>query len=49
MEEKKPAQRQELEHARSRVKVVAEMPQDKELQSKLEEMKKNDGYPHSCG
>lgn len=31
------------------VKVVAEMPNDDEMREGLEEQKKNDGYPDSCG
>ncbi|CAH0118971.1 MULTISPECIES: hypothetical protein [unclassified Paenibacillus] len=32
-----------------KVKVVAEMPEDEEMREQLEEFKKNDGYPGSCG
>jgi hypothetical protein len=31
------------------VKVVAEMAGDEQMREKLDEMKKNDGYPESCG
>lgn len=31
------------------VKVVAEMPDDKEMRDSLQEIKANDGYPDSCG
>jgi hypothetical protein len=31
------------------VKIVAEMPGDKEMRENLQEMKENDGYPDSCG
>jgi len=31
------------------VKLVAEMPGDREMQEHLQEMKENDGYPGSCG
>ncbi|WP_274651801.1 hypothetical protein [Paenibacillus humicola] len=30
-------------------KVVAEMPQDDDMRSELEDMKAHDGYPGSCG
>jgi len=30
------------------VKVVAEMPGDKEMRDRLQEMKENDGYTDSC-
>jgi hypothetical protein len=33
----------------TKVKMVAERPEDEEIQANLEEMKKNDGYPGSCG
>jgi hypothetical protein len=32
-----------------KVKIVAEMPQDDEMQKKLKEWKENDGFPGSCG
>lgn len=32
-----------------KVKIVAELPGDKEMQDKLQDMKENDGYPGSCG
>jgi hypothetical protein len=32
-----------------KVKIVAEMPGDREMQDNLQEMKENDGYPGSCG
>jgi hypothetical protein len=32
-----------------RVKIVAEMPEDKEMRDNLEELQENDGYPGSCG
>ncbi|WP_179223786.1 hypothetical protein [Paenibacillus tyrfis] len=32
-----------------KVKLVAEMPGDEEMREHLEEMKRNDGYPGSCG
>jgi hypothetical protein len=31
------------------VKIVAEMPGDREMQDELQELKENDGYPGSCG
>jgi hypothetical protein len=31
------------------VKIVAEMPDDKEMRENLQEMKENDGYSDSCG
>jgi hypothetical protein len=49
MQEKKPEHRQQTFRTQQRVKVVAVMPQDQELESRLEEMKKNDGHPQSCG
>ncbi|HUC92132.1 MAG TPA: hypothetical protein VMS09_08905 [Paenibacillus sp.] len=30
-------------------KVVAEMPDDNEMRSNLQQQKENDGYPGSCG
>jgi hypothetical protein len=32
-----------------RVKIVAELPQDDEIQKNLEETIQNDGFPGSCG
>jgi hypothetical protein len=32
-----------------RVKIVAEMPQDDEIQKNLKQQKENDGFPGSCG
>ncbi|WP_193394434.1 hypothetical protein [Paenibacillus sp. A3] len=37
------------EPASGKVKLVAEMPGDEEMREHLEEMKRNDGYPGSCG
>ncbi|WJH34153.1 hypothetical protein MJA45_16445 [Paenibacillus aurantius] len=47
--DQKPDKRPQAPHAPAEVKLVAEMPEDKEIQENLEEMKKNDGYPGSCG
>ncbi len=32
-----------------KVKLVAELPGDEEMREHLEKMKRNDGYPGSCG
>ncbi|MBB6678110.1 hypothetical protein H4Q31_12450 [Cohnella lubricantis] len=37
------------DEAKQTGKVVAEMPGDDEMRSRLEQQKKNDGYPGSCG
>jgi hypothetical protein len=47
---KEEAYTPDTQHAMgTRVKVVADMPGDDEMREELETMKKNDGYPGSCG
>ncbi|WP_169306694.1 hypothetical protein [Cohnella pontilimi] len=42
-------QQSRSQQAVPKVKIVAEMPQDDEVQKKLKDWKETDGYPGSCG
>jgi hypothetical protein len=42
-------ERSRTKPAAEQPKIVAQMPQDPEIQAKLQEMKENDGYSGSCG
>jgi hypothetical protein len=48
-DEKKPNPNNVANSPVSTVKIVAEMPDDKEMRENLQEMKENDGYSNSCG